>query len=346
MEIISVDAPGAGEVRVRVLASGICHTDLLVVRGRSWWPDYPYVLGHEGAGTIESVGDGVDAARVGELVLLAWKAPCGRCRFCRSERAWLCADPPRAEGRLRLDDGTPATPSLRVGSHAGLAVVPASAAIPLPAELRPELACLLGCAVLTGVGAVRHTASVRPGERVVVFGCGGVGLSVISGARLAAAGCIVAVDPRPERRELARRLGAQHAIDADDPAVVERIRKASGGSGADHAFDAVGQGAVIERALQCLDSGGVCTLVGTPEVSDIARVPLELMYLKRLGLRVSQYGDVIPSRDAPELAALQLEGKLDLDALLGEEVRPDDAPHGLLRLQRGQGLRTVIRFEA
>ncbi len=346
METLHVDAPKAGEVRVRVLASGICHTDLLVVRGRSWWRDYPYVLGHEGAGIIESVGAGVDAGRIGQLVLLAWKAPCGRCRFCAGDRAWLCADPPRADGRLHLSDGTIATPSLRVGSHAGAAVVPAAAAITLPPTLPPELACLLGCAVLTGIGAVRHTARVQPGQHVVVFGCGGVGLSVVSGARLAGAASIVAVDVLPERLELARRLGAHHALAADEPDLVERIRDLTGGFGVDHAFDAVGHSSVISQALQCLDSGGVCTLVGTPDVEDVAHLPLELAYLKRLGLRVSQYGDVIPARDAPELAALQLAGELDLAALLSEELTPSEAPRGLERLERGQGLRSVIRFDA
>ena len=332
-------------MRVRVKASGICHTDLLVARGRSWWPDYPYVLGHEGSGIVESVGEGVDAGLVGEHVLLAWKAPCGRCRFCTSDRPWLCADPPHAGDRLHLQDGSTARPSLRVGSHAGLAVVPATAAIVLPRELRPELACLLGCAVLTGVGAVRHSARVGAGQSVAVFGCGGVGLSVVSGARLAGATTIVAIDPLPQRLEVAQRLGAHHLLAADAPGLIERVRELTGGLGVDHAFDAVGRGTIIEQALRCLDSGGVCTLVGTPEVDDVAHIPLELAYLKRLGLRVSQYGDVIPARDAPELAALQLAGELDLAALLSAELRPEKALDGLAQLERGEGLRSVIRFE-
>ena len=347
MEVISVDPPGPGEVRVRVLASGICHTDLLVVRGRAWWPDYPYVLGHEGSGIVESVGAGVDAGLLGEHVLLAWKAPCGGCRFCTADRPWLCSDPPRAGTRLRLDDGTPAAPSLRVGSHASLAVVPAAAAIVLPPDLRPELACLLGCAVLTGIGAVRHTARVTAGQSVAVFGCGGVGLSVVSGARLAGAATIVAVDRLPQRLELARRLGAHHTLEAGETGelgVAERVHELTDGFGVDHAFDAVGQGPVIAEALRCLDSGGTCTLVGTPDVEDVADLPLELAYLKRLSFKVSQYGDVIPARDAPELAALQLAGELDLAALLSSELRPDQAPDGLVELERGRGLRSVIRF--
>jgi Zn-dependent alcohol dehydrogenase len=342
VETLLVDPPGPGEVRVRVVASGICHTDRLVVAGRSWWPDSPYVLGHEGAGIVESVGPGVDPARVGRPVLLAWKAPCGRCRFCARGDEHRCIDPPRAGPRIQLADGTRATPSLRVGSHAGLAVVPDTAAVDLPDDLPLEPACLLGCAVLTGVGAVRNSARVRPGERVVVFGCGGVGLSVVAGARVAGASIIVAIDPHAGKLEVARRMGATHTLRGTAAGLVEDICVLSAGLGVDHAFDAVGRGDIIVDALRCLDSGGVCTLVGTPDVTDTATVPLELLYLRRLGLRVSQYGDVLPARDVPALVDAWRAGELDLDALITRRLPLEDAAQGLAALEDGATIRSVL----
>lgn len=346
VETLLVDPPGPGEVRVRVMASGICHTDRLVTEGRSWWPDSPYVLGHEGAGVVESVGPGVDPDRVGRPVLLAWKAPCGTCRFCARGEEQRCIEPPRAGARLRLSDGAPAAPSLRVGSHAGLAIVSQAAAIDLPPDLPPELACLLGCAVLTGVGAVRNSARVRSGERVVVFGCGGVGLSVVAGARAARASIIVAVDPHERKLDVARRMGATHTLRGTAADVVEDIRTLTAGLGLDHAFDAVGRGDVVVDALRCLDSGGICTLVGTPAVTDTAILPLELLYLRRLGLRVSQYGDVVPARDVPFLVDLWRAGKLDLEALVTRRLPLRDAADGLAALEDGTTIRTVLEFSA
>jgi S-(hydroxymethyl)mycothiol dehydrogenase len=339
-----VDPPGPGEVRVRMLASGICHTDLLVVRGRAWWPDYPYVLGHEGLGRIESVGPGVDAGLTGATVLLAWKAPCGACRACRRGRSWLCVTPPGARGRLRSADGAVMAPSLRVGSHATYAVVPAAAAIELPSELDPALGCVIGCAVLTGFGAVRNTAAAAAGDRVVVFGCGGVGLSVVMAARVSGAVTIVAVDPIPARRELAQRAGASAVLDPASVDVVQQIRSLTGGHGVDHAFDAVGRG-VLGDAIASLDSGGVATLVGTPDVGDEMTLDLEALYLRRTGLRVSQYGDALPARDAPAIAALHAGGRIDLGLLVSRELRLDDAVDGLRDLEAGAAVRTVLRFD-
>jgi S-(hydroxymethyl)glutathione dehydrogenase/alcohol dehydrogenase len=255
-----------------------------------------------------------------------------------------CIDPPRAGERIHLDDGTRAAPSLRVGSHAGLAVVPATAAIDLPDDVPLESACLLGCAVLTGVGAVRNTARVRPGERVVVFGCGGVGLSIVAGARLAGASAIVAVDPLEAKLEVASRLGATHTVCGTAEGAIENVRAVTAGLGADHAFDAVGRGEIIGAALCCLDSGGVCTLVGTPEVTDTATIPLELLYLRRLALRVSQYGDAVPARDVPTLVDDWRAGGLDLEALVSRRLRPEEAASGLAALEDGATIRTVIDF--
>ncbi len=327
-----------------MLASGICHTDRLVAAGRDWWPAYPYVLGHEGVGEIESVGAGVSERRVGERVLLAWKAPCGSCRFCLRGDAQLCADALAVADGLVDADGTTVAPSLRVGSHASMALVPAPAAVPLPADLEPSIACLIGCAGLTGYGAVRHTAAVAPGTRVAVIGCGAVGLAVIMAAREAGASTLVAFDPLPERRVLALRAGATEALDPADPATDAALLELTGGHGMDHAFDAVGSAATTMAGLDCLDTGGTCTLIGTPAVGETMVLDLESLYLKRSTLKVSQYGDVMPDHDAPAVAALHQAGRIDLGLLRGREIVLEDAPR-VLREGSAGPVRSVIVFD-
>jgi S-(hydroxymethyl)mycothiol dehydrogenase len=340
---IHVASPGPFEVRVRLLASGICHTDTMVQSG-AWWPDFPYVLGHEGVGVIEAVGRAVPTSRIGERVLLAWRVPCHRCRQCRRGRERLCVELPHAEGRLSTETGQGLTPSLRVGSHATYAVISADQAIGVAADLSPEALCLIGCAVMTGVGAVINTAAVRPGESVAVFGCGGVGLSVVQGARLAHARTIIAVDRNARKLELAQRLGATHTVVARGEDVVSTVRNIVGSFGVDHAFEAVGSPVVLQQALDSCDTGGICTILGTPQPGDELALALKDLYFPRLQVRVSQYGDGIPSRDFPSLVDMYRRGELMLDELVTQTVPIDEAPPAFVTDADPDSVRTVIRF--
>jgi S-(hydroxymethyl)mycothiol dehydrogenase len=342
IESITVLPPGPGEVRVRILASGICHTDSLVYRGL-WWRDYPYVLGHEGAGVIESIGPGVPAELVGKTVVLAWRTPCLACRACLGGRTWMCVDPPSASGRLLRGDNSAVTPSLRLGTHATYAVISATQAILVPDGLRPEALCLIGCAVTTGIGAVRNTAAVWPGQRVVVIGCGGVGLSVVIGARLAMASTIVAVDRDPSKLELAGRLGATDVVLAGAGDVVATVRQLAGGFGVDHAFEAVGTSETVAQALACCDVGGSCVVSGTPPAGAHIELSLEKLYLARAILKFSQYGDAIPSRDIPDIVGLYAAGQVDLDSLVTGVVDLDQGAD-IVASGGTHGVRTVISF--
>ena len=215
VEEILIDSPGAGEVLVRILASGVCHSDLLALQGQRF-RGFPFLLGHEGAGIVEAVGPGVQEPRVGDQVILAWRAPCGRCRFCRAVQPHLCVATQRAGARMHTREGQVLTPVLGIGTFCTHTVVAAAQALPVPADLPAASLCLIGCAVMTGVGAVLHSAAVRPGARVAVFGCGGVGMNVLQGARMAQAGIIVAVDVAQNKLDWARQFGATHTVNARD----------------------------------------------------------------------------------------------------------------------------------
>src|SRR5579871_3248517 len=259
IEEIRVDPPGPGEVLVRLLACGVCHSDLLASHGVRF-RGFPFLLGHEGAGVVEAVGPGVELPAVGDTVILAWRAPCGRCRHCRAARPHLCVDTRRAGMRLHTADGQLLTPVLGVGAFCTYTVVAAGQAVVVPADLPPASLCLIGCAVMTGVGAVLHSARVPLGAVVAVFGCGGVGTSVIQGARLAHARAIIAVDIEPRKLAWAAGLGATHTVNAREGDPVARVRELAGGHGVDYAFEAVGRPETLAQAFACLDRGGTCTL--------------------------------------------------------------------------------------
>jgi S-(hydroxymethyl)mycothiol dehydrogenase len=251
----------------------------------------------------------------------------------------------RAVDRVRTVDGLVATPSLRLGTHATHVVVAAGQAIPVSPDLSPAALCTIGCAVMTGVGAVVNTAAVRRGDRVAVLGCGGVGLSVVQGARLARAAVIVAVDRRPDKLEVARRVGATHTIvsgPGDDAAA--QVRDATGGFGVDHAFEAVGTGEVVSAAIRCCDVGGTATIIGTPARDARLDLAVSDLFFSRLTVKVSQYGDAIPSRDVPVLVRAYRDGELLLDELVSREIDLSEAPAALAALETGDVLRSVIRF--
>lgn len=357
VEDLELDPPGPGEVRVRMLASGVCHSDLHV-RDGEWDRPGPIVMGHEGAGVVEALGVGVDGAATGlqpgRLVALSWMVPCGTCRSCRAGRSWACPDSPSfghgrdATGRTRAHraDGSDVLAYLSIGTMAEAQVVPAAAAIPMPDGTPAEVAALIGCCVATGVGAVIKTAEVPAGASVAVIGLGGVGLSVVMGARLADAGRIVAVDRVPAKLELAAELGATSGIlaDADPEITADAIRDATDG-GPDFAFEAIGRPATVELAIASLPPGGTAVLVGmTPQGE---RAGFDVYRFVDGGRRIlgSNYGSAVAPVDFPRYAELHLAGRLPVERLVERRIDLDDVEAAFDRLRRGEGLRSVIAFQ-
>ena len=355
IEEVSLDAPRAGEVRVRIQASGVCHSDLHL-RDGEWPRTGPFVIGHEGAGVVEALGPGVDplatGLSVGRAVALSWYAPCGHCRACRAGREWLCLD--SGSSRHRLSDGTTRLhradgselyPYCGIGTLAEATVVPASAAIPMPPGTPPEVAALIGCCVSTGVGAVGKTARVPPGASVVVIGLGGVGLSVVMGAVLAGAATIVAVDRMPAKLALARDLGATAAVLAgSDPAATDaEIRELTHG-GPDFAFEAIGLTATIEQAIRILPPGGTAILVGMTPFGARAGFEVFPFVDGSRSILGSNYGFAVASVDFPAYAQLFLDGRLPIDRLVERRIDLDGVEAAFDRLRAGDGLRNVVTF--
>ncbi len=328
LEEIEVEPPGPDEVLVRLEASGVCHTDLHVAE-TGWAHRLPVLLGHEGAGVVEEVGAGVDGLEPGQRVVLGWRTPCGRCAWCLRGEPRLCRTPPRAKPHLRLPSGEQLAQTLQTGTFATRTVVHSAAAIPYPAELPPEQACLIGCSVATGVGSVLHTAHVWEGARVGVIGCGAVGLSVVQGARLAGAAEIHAVDLEPVRTDLAQRFGATHVGEA------ERL---------DFVFDVVGRPETIAQGLRQLGHAGTLVVIGLPQPGSQAAVDLQELFDRRLRIVVSHGGDHWPAEDFPQLAQWALEGKLDLAGMVTQLAGLEDVEAAFADLGSGEAIRTVIQL--
>jgi Zn-dependent alcohol dehydrogenase len=327
LEQIEVDAPEAGEVLVRVEASGVCHSDLHVVEEDGWGHRLPVLLGHEGAGTVEAVGAGVTELAPGDRVVLGWKTACGECDYCRHGRTRQCKKPPGAIGRLHRENGDVLTPVLRTGTFATRTVVPQVAVVKIPDELPIEQACLIGCAVATGVMSVLETAKVWEGARVAVIGCGAVGLSVIQGARIAGASEIRAIDLDERKLEQALRFGATD----------------TGEGPVDFAFDVVGRGSTFELALRLLAGGGTAVLIGLSPAGEQAKLELPTLFAKRSTIRVSHGGDHVAAEDFPRLAQWALEGKLDLAGMVTREIGLEDVPEAFEEMKRGDVIRSVVR---
>lgn len=327
LEQIFVDEPQPGEVAVRIEASGVCHTDLHVVEEDGWGHRLPVLLGHEGAGTVEAVGSGVEHVTPGDRIVLGWHTACGECAMCTRGLPRQCKRPPAAAGRLHRSDGAVLTPVLRTGTFATRTVVPAAAAVKIPAELPVEQACLLGCAVATGVMSVLETARVPEGASVAVIGCGAVGLSVAQGARLAGASEIRAIDVDERKQEQALRFGATH----------------TGAGPVDFAFDVVGRRATFELALELLRGGGTAVLIGLSPAGEKAEVELPSLFAKRTRVLTSHGGDHLPGEDFPRLASWALEGKIDLAGMVTRCIGLDDAARALDELKSSPDLiRSVI----
>jgi Zn-dependent alcohol dehydrogenase len=326
LEEIRVDAPGPGEVLVRIEATGVCHSDLHVIEEDGWHHALPVLLGHEGAGTIEAVGDPGEGLAEGDRVVIGWKTACGECSMCRRRRPRECKKPPAALGRLHRHDGAVLTPVLRTGTFATHTVVPAVAAVKVPRELPVEQACLIGCAVATGVMSVLETAKVWEGARVAVIGCGAVGLSVIQGARIAGASEIRAIDLDERKLEQATRFGATHTV----PGPVDFV------------FDVVGRGATFEQALGMIGTGGTVVLIGLSPAGEKVEVDLPRLFAKRARILVSHGGDHLPEEDFPRLARWALEGKLDLAGMVTRTAPLEGWEDALAAMRGGEVIRTVL----
>jgi S-(hydroxymethyl)glutathione dehydrogenase/alcohol dehydrogenase len=346
-EELRLAEPRGDLVRVRLRASGVCHSDLHVAAGE-WTADGPLVLGHEGAGVVEAVGSGVRDVRPGDHVILSWFAPCRRCEYCARGEAWLCTGTraldhvlPDGTTCFRRRDGTPVRAFLGLGTFAEATVVPESAAVSISRDIPFPVAALIGCAVTTGVGAVINTARVRPGDTAVVLGCGGVGQAILLGLNLVGANTIIAVDLSDERLALAGELGATHLLRGDDPDLAGSIHVITGG-GADHAFEAIGSSATIELLPQLVGRGGQAVVVGMP--AEGVLVAFDPFDLADQGKRIlgCNYGSSVPSIDFPRLASLYASGRLPLDRLVGRTIALDSVDEALEDLRRAVGLRTVI----
>ena len=345
IEEFTIDEPGPNEVLVRIQASGVCHTDLGVKSGTYGTSGFPFLLGHEGAGIIEAVGPGVDASRVGEYVILAWRAPCGVCRFCKIGQPRYCAASLNAEKRMRSMNGELLSPVLGIGTFCTHTLVHERQAVPVSPSLPPAQMSLIGCGVMTGVGAALYTADVRPGSSVAVFGCGGVGDSVIQGAKLAGATTIIAVDLDARKLEWAKGFGATHTVNAGEGDPVAAIKALTGGNGVNYSFEAVGLSQTLEQALWCRDLAGTCVFIGVPGPGP--RLDIDMQQLFDLGgsLKPCWYGDCLPTRDFPLLATWYEQGQLKLDELVTRKITLEETEAAFEAMQRGETLRSVIMFE-
>jgi S-(hydroxymethyl)mycothiol dehydrogenase len=326
LEEIRVDEPEAGEVLVRVAATGVCHSDQHIIDEDGWGHALPVLLGHEAAGTVERIGAGVESVHPGDRVVLGWKTACGVCDACLRGAPRRCRRPPAAVGRLHRADGTVLMPVLRTGTFATHTVVPEVAVVPIPAELPFEQACLIGCAVATGVMSVLEVAPVWEGARVAVIGCGAVGLSVIQGARIARASEIRAIDLDPRKLEQARRFGATHL----EPGPVDFV------------FDVVAHGSTFEQGLSLLQRGGTYVLIGLSPAGQRAEIDLPGLFAKRATIVVSHGGDYVAREDFPRLVRLAVDGQLDLEGMVTRTAPLDEWENALDAMRNGDVIRTVL----
>lgn len=341
---INVPDPAPGEAVVRIQACGVCHTDLHYVRG-GIGDEYPYLLGHEAAGIVEAVGEGVTNVAPGDYVVLNWRAVCGECRACKKGQPWYCFNTANATQKMTLEDGTELSPALGIGAFIEKTLVAAGQCTKVDPDARPAAAGLLGCGIMAGIGAAINTAAVQRGESVAVIGCGGVGTAAIVGARLAGATTIIAVDVDERKLEKARELGATHTVNSRDEDAVAAIRAATGGFGADVVIEAVGRPETYEQAFYARDLAGRVVLVGVPNPDMEITLPLAEVFGRGGALKSSWYGDCLPERDFPMLTDLYLQGRLPLDEFVSEEIGIGDIDAAFEKMHRGEVLRSVVILE-
>jgi len=340
VEVIEVPDPGPGEVLVTVQACGVCHTDLHYREG-AINDDFPFLLGHEAAGIVEEVGDGVTNVAVGDFVVLNWRAVCGQCRSCLRGRPWYCFATHNATQKMTLG-GVELSPALGIGAFAEKTLVAAGQATKVDSAARPEVAGLIGCGVMAGLGAAMNTGGVGRGDSVAVFGCGGVGDAAIAGSRLAGAHTIIAVDIDDRKLDIARNFGATHTVNSTNEDPIEAIRGLTGGNGVDVAIEAVGLPATYEQAFYSRDLAGTVVLVGVPNPEMKVELPMIEVFGRGGTLKSSWYGDCLPSRDFPMLIDLYLQGRLDLDRFVSETISLDEVEEAFHAMERGEVLRSVV----
>ena len=338
---VLVPDPGPGEALVRVQACGVCHTDLHYREG-AIADEFPFLLGHEAAGVVERVGDGVTNVAPGDFVIIAWRAPCGGCRSCLRGRPWYCFASGNAAQKMTLEDGTPLSPALGIGAFAELSLVHAGQAVKVDPAASAAAAGLIGCGVMAGLGAAVNTGGVTRGDSVAVFGCGGVGDAAIVGSRLAGAHTVIAVDIDDRKLEWAEAFGATHAVNSTRTDPVEAIREATGGNGVDVAIEAVGRPETFEQAFYARDHAGTVVLVGVPSPDMRIELPMIEIFGRGGAIKSSWYGDCLPTRDFPLFVDLHLQGRLDLDGFVSETIGLGDVEEAFGKMERGEVLRSVV----
>jgi S-(hydroxymethyl)mycothiol dehydrogenase len=338
---VVVPDPGPGEALVSVQACGVCHTDLHYREG-GIGDDYPYLLGHEAAGLVEAVGPDVTGLQPGDFVILNWRAVCGQCRACLRGRPWYCFATHNATQKMTLADGTPLSPALGIGAFADKTLVAAGQCTKVSPAIKPEVAGLLGCGVMAGLGAALNTAGVTRGDSVAVIGCGGVGDGAILGASLAGARKIIAVDVDDRKLDWARQFGATDTVNSSSADPVEQIRALTDGNGADVVIEAVGRPETYTQAFYARDLAGTVVLVGVPTPQMRLDLPLLDVFGRGGALKSSWYGDCLPTRDFPMLVDLHLQGRLPLDKFVSETISLDGVEEAFAKMQRGEVLRSVV----
>ncbi|WP_086750755.1 S-(hydroxymethyl)mycothiol dehydrogenase [Streptomyces scabiei] len=341
LETIIVPDPGPGEALVKIEACGVCHTDLHYREG-GISDDFPFLLGHEAAGVVESVGAGVTDVAPGDFVILNWRAVCGNCRACRRGRPWYCFNTHNAKQKMTLLDGTELSPALGIGAFAEKTLVAAGQCTKVDRAASAAAAGLLGCGVMAGIGAAINTGNVGRGDSVAVIGCGGVGAAAVVGSNLAGAAKIIAVDIDDAKLDTARKLGATHTVNSKNVDAVEAIRELTGGFGADVVIEAVGRPETYKQAFYARDLAGTVVLVGVPTPEMKLELPLLDVFGRGGTLKSSWYGDCLPSRDFPMLINLYLQGRLDLEAFVTETIALDDVEKAFERMHGGDVLRSVV----
>ncbi|WP_204049803.1 S-(hydroxymethyl)mycothiol dehydrogenase [Microbispora siamensis] len=341
LETVVVPDPGPGEAVVNVQACGVCHTDLHYREG-GINDDFPFLLGHEAAGVVEAVGEGVTEVEPGDYVILNWRAVCGQCRACLRGRPWYCFNTHNATQKMTLADGTVLSPALGIGAFLEKTLVAAGQCTKVNPAAKPAVAGLLGCGVMAGLGAAINTGGVTRGDTVAVIGCGGVGNAAIAGAHLAGARTIIAVDVDDRKLDWARGFGATHTVNSRETDAVEAIRELTGGFGADVVIEAVGRPETYKQAFYARDLAGTVVLVGVPTPEMQLELPLLDVFGRGGALKSSWYGDCLPSRDFPMLIDLYLQGRLDLDGFVSETIGLDQVEEAFGKMHRGEVLRSVV----
>ncbi len=343
VEKVTINVPdaGPGEAVVRVLTCGVCHTDLHYREG-GIGDDYPYLLGHEAAGIVEQVGDDVRDLQPGDYVILNWRAVCGTCRACKRGRPWYCFSTFNATQKMTLEDGTELSPALGIGAFLDKTLVAAGQCTKVDPAAAPEVAGLLGCGVMAGLGAAINTGNVGRGDSVAVIGCGGVGAAAIAGARLAGAATIIAVDIDDRKLDTARRLGATDVINSRSADAVEGIQALTAGNGADVVIEAVGRPETYAQAFYGRDLAGRVVLVGVPTPEMQLTLPMIELFGRGGAIKSSWYGDCLPSRDFPLLADLSRQGRFPLADFVSETIGLDDVEQAFEKMHAGEVLRSVV----